>query len=91
MPDQTDASEVSTTVIDGLASQPAGIGPASNDTSTLAGVHVRIPTGSTEVLIALTMLLVLILRPDGLTGGKEFRLPRRLLERGGSSNLDEQV
>jgi branched-chain amino acid transport system permease protein len=40
----------------------------------LAGVHLSIPSGSTELLIAFSMLLVLILRPDGITGGKEFRL-----------------
>jgi branched-chain amino acid transport system permease protein len=49
--------------------------------SGVAGVHAKIPVGSTEVLIALSMLLVLILRPDGLTGGKEVRLPRRWLAR----------
>jgi branched-chain amino acid transport system permease protein len=49
--------------------------------SDVAGIHAKIPNGSTEVLVALTMLLVLILRPDGLTGGKEVRVPRRLLER----------
>ena len=45
--------------------------------SNFVGVHLKIPSGSTDVLVALSMLLVLILRPDGLTGGKEFRLPRR--------------
>jgi branched-chain amino acid transport system permease protein len=49
--------------------------------SNVVGVHLTIPSGSTDVLVALSMLLVLILRPDGLTGGKEFRLPRRLLLR----------
>lgn len=48
----------------------------------LAGVHLSIPVGSTELLIALSMLVVLILRPDGLTGGKEVRLPERWLRRG---------
>ena len=42
--------------------------------TNVVGVHVKIPSGSTEVLIALTMLVVLILRPDGLTGGKEVTL-----------------
>jgi branched-chain amino acid transport system permease protein len=49
--------------------------------SGVAGIHTSIPNGSTEVLVALSMLLVLILRPDGLTGGKEVRVPRRWMER----------
>ena len=44
----------------------------------MAGIHAKFPNGSTEVLVALSMLLVLILRPDGLTGGKEVRRPAPL-------------
>jgi branched-chain amino acid transport system permease protein len=45
------------------------------------GVHVLgykldLPSGSRLVFLAAIMALVLILRPAGLTGGREFRLPR---------------
>ena len=43
------------------------------------GVHVGftldLPQGSRLVFLAAIMALVLILRPSGLTGGREFRLP----------------
>ena len=47
------------------------------------GVHVfgwviNLPQGSALVGIALVMLLVLLLRPSGVTGGRELVLPRRL-------------
>jgi len=46
------------------------------------GVHVLgfkldLPSGSRLVCLAAIMALVLILRPSGLTGGRELRLPRR--------------
>jgi len=46
------------------------------------GVHVLghkldLPSGSRLVFLAAIMALVLILKPSGLTGGREFRLPRR--------------
>jgi len=46
---------------------------------TLGGVTLALPLGSQELGIALVMLLVLIFRPAGLTGGRElaFRLGRR--------------
>jgi branched-chain amino acid transport system permease protein len=45
------------------------------------GVHVLgqrldLPSGTRLVFLAAIMALVLILRPSGLTGGREFRLPR---------------
>jgi branched-chain amino acid transport system permease protein len=45
------------------------------------GVHVLghkldLPSGSRLVFLAAIMALVLILKPSGLTGGREFRLPR---------------
>ena len=45
------------------------------------GVHVLghkldLPSGSRLVFLATIMALVLILKPSGLTGGREFRLPR---------------
>ena len=33
-----------------------------------------LPTGAQEILIGIVMILVLILRPSGLTGGRELRL-----------------
>jgi branched-chain amino acid transport system permease protein len=45
-----------------------------------SGVHIGftfdLPTGTRLVVVALTMALVLVLRPSGLTGGREFSLPR---------------
>lgn len=43
----------------------------------LFGYNLILPGGSREVLLGLCMLLALILRPDGLTMGREFSLPRR--------------
>jgi len=46
-----------------------------------SGVHVGftldLPTGTRLVVVALAMALVLVLKPSGLTGGREFSLPRR--------------
>jgi len=48
-----------------------------------SGVHViftlNLWQGTRLVFLSAIMALVLILRPSGLTGGREFRLPRRLL------------
>jgi branched-chain amino acid transport system permease protein len=41
------------------------------------GFHLTLPTGTRLVTIGAVMALVLILRPSGLTGGREVRLPRR--------------
>jgi branched-chain amino acid transport system permease protein len=45
-----------------------------------SGVHVGfrldLPQGSTLVVLGAAMALVLILRPSGISGGREFRLPR---------------
>jgi branched-chain amino acid transport system permease protein len=45
-----------------------------------SGVHVGftldVPQGTTLVFLSVIMAIVLILRPSGLTGGGEFRLPR---------------
>jgi branched-chain amino acid transport system permease protein len=44
------------------------------------GVHIGfkldLPSGTTLVILSAMMALVLILRPSGLTGGRELRLPR---------------
>jgi len=41
------------------------------------GFTLDVPTGTRLVVVAGLMALVLILRPSGLTGGREVRLPRR--------------
>lgn len=41
------------------------------------GLTLNLPTGTRLVVVALAMALVLILKPSGLTGGREFSLPRR--------------
>jgi len=42
----------------------------------LAGQTLDLPAGSRIVVVGALMALVLIVRPSGLTGGREFRLPR---------------
>ncbi len=41
------------------------------------GFNLDVPTGTRLVVVGALMALVLILRPSGLTGGREVRLPRR--------------
>jgi branched-chain amino acid transport system permease protein len=41
------------------------------------GRTLDLPAGSRIVVVGALMAVVLILRPTGLTGGREFRLPRR--------------
>ena len=47
------------------------------------GIHVfgwgiKAPAGTSLVGVAIVMLVILLLRPSGITGGKEFSLPRSL-------------
>jgi branched-chain amino acid transport system permease protein len=44
---------------------------------SVAGLKLDLPQGTRLIILAAIMALVLILRPSGLTGGREFRLPRR--------------
>jgi branched-chain amino acid transport system permease protein len=46
------------------------------DGMTLLGQTVDLPSGSRIVAVSAIMALVLIVRPSGLTGGREFSLPR---------------
>jgi branched-chain amino acid transport system permease protein len=46
---------------------------AENGTSLL-GWHIDLPAGSAEIVVGILMAAVLILRPSGLTGGRELRL-----------------
>ena len=41
------------------------------------GFQLTLPSGTRLVTIGAVMALVLILRPSGITGGREFALPRR--------------
>jgi branched-chain amino acid transport system permease protein len=43
---------------------------------SLAGWNLDLPAGTRVVVVGALMALVLILRPSGLTGGREFRLVR---------------
>jgi branched-chain amino acid transport system permease protein len=45
------------------------------DGMTLLGRTIDLPSGSRIVVVSVVMALVLILRPSGLTGGREFSLP----------------
>jgi branched-chain amino acid transport system permease protein len=48
---------------------------AENGTSFL-GWHIDLPAGTRVIVVGALMAIVLILRPSGLTGGREFRLWR---------------
>jgi branched-chain amino acid transport system permease protein len=41
------------------------------------GWSLTVPSGTAELTLGLLMAIVLILRPNGLTGGRELSLPRR--------------
>jgi branched-chain amino acid transport system permease protein len=43
---------------------------------TILGHTFDLPSGSRIVVVSAVMALVLIVRPGGLTGGREFSLPR---------------
>ena len=49
------------------------------------GVSLDLPQGSRLIFLGAIMALVLILRPSGLTGGREFRLPRLRWSKGDSA------
>jgi branched-chain amino acid transport system permease protein len=53
----------------------AFLGEAEQGVSVLR-LDLDLPTGTRLVVVAALMALVLILRPSGLTGGRELRLPR---------------
>jgi branched-chain amino acid transport system permease protein len=41
------------------------------------GWNLTVPSGTAEIVLGALMAVVLILRPNGLTGGRELSLPRR--------------
>jgi branched-chain amino acid transport system permease protein len=50
---------------------------AATNTVDLLGWHLKVPSGTAEIVLGVLMAVVLILRPSGLTGGRELSLPRR--------------
>jgi len=48
---------------------------AENGVSVFGGA-LDLPAGTSLVVIGIVMALILIVRPTGITGGREFRLPR---------------
>jgi branched-chain amino acid transport system permease protein len=50
---------------------------AATNTVDLFGWHLTVPAGTAEIVLGVLMAIVLILRPAGITGGREFSLPRR--------------
>ena len=50
---------------------------AATNTVDVFGWHLKVPSGTAEIVLGVLMAGVLILRPSGLTGGREFSLPRR--------------
>ena len=50
---------------------------AATNTVDVFGWHLKVPAGTAEIVLGVLMAVVLILRPNGITGGREFSLPRR--------------
>jgi branched-chain amino acid transport system permease protein len=50
---------------------------AATNTVDVLGWHLTVPAGTAELVLGCLMAAVLILRPSGLTGGRELSLPRR--------------
>ena len=56
---------------------------------TLGSVEVTLPNGARGLVIAAALVVILIWRPKGVTGGKEFNLP--FLNRKSAAHPDSQV
>jgi branched-chain amino acid transport system permease protein len=50
---------------------------AATNTVDVLGWNLTVPSGTAELTLGALMAAVLILRPSGLTGGRELSLPRR--------------
>ncbi len=50
---------------------------AATNTVDVLGWSFTVPSGTAELTLGMLMAIVLILRPNGLTGGRELSLPRR--------------
>jgi branched-chain amino acid transport system permease protein len=62
----------------GISALDALLAVLENGTSFL-GAHLDVPSGTRVVVEGVLMAFVLIVRPSGLTGGREFRLPANLI------------
>ena len=54
------------------------------------GFRLDLPQGTRLIFLATIMALVLVLRPSGITGGRELSLPRRLGSRGVKASPGER-
>jgi branched-chain amino acid transport system permease protein len=50
---------------------------AAVNTVDVFGWHLHVRAGTADIVLGVLMVVVLIFRPNGLTGGREFSLPRR--------------
>jgi len=50
---------------------------AATNTVDVFGWHLKVPAGTADIVLGVLMAVVLILLPSGITGGREFSLPRR--------------
>jgi branched-chain amino acid transport system permease protein len=50
---------------------------AATNTVDMLGWNLTVPSGTAELALGALMAIVLILRPNGITGGRELSLPRR--------------
>jgi branched-chain amino acid transport system permease protein len=50
---------------------------AASNTVDIFGWNLKTRSGTAEIVLGVLMAIVLILRPNGLTGGRELSLPRR--------------
>ena len=50
---------------------------AAVNTVDVFGWHLHVRAGTAEIVLGVLMVVVLILRPSGITGSREFSLPRR--------------
>jgi len=50
---------------------------AATNSVDVFGWHLTVPQGTAEIVLGTLMAVVLILRPSGLTGGRELTLPQR--------------
>jgi len=49
---------------------------ASENGVDVVGIHLDLPTGTAVIVVGALMAIVLVLRPSGLSGGRELSLPR---------------
>jgi branched-chain amino acid transport system permease protein len=50
---------------------------AATNTVDVLGWNLKVPTGTAQIVLGVLMAVVLVLRPSGITGGRELSLPRR--------------